>query len=216
MRQAISKPNSSSVWEKAADAVSETAGMSKDEFGELIRGFWKGLGRTSDPDQQTRQVWYVALRDLTATQFGNAILRFLTQQSSEYPSIQAIRELSGVQEASEVSAVAAWDEAVDAIRIFGGYARPQFRDPKVAMVIQHLGGWVKFCDTPSEEFHQWTRQHFMKTYKALRNTTPEPVRLLSLVDTSNAQNGMTDAADRIRVAIEHRQEQQRLGHRGDE
>jgi len=206
---AVSRPKMSSpesVWEQAANTAS---GMDRKVFVDLLNGLWSGMGRVTMPDATTIRVWYLCLHDLTVQQFGRAVQRYLTERSSEFVNVQLIRELSGVQEAKSAAPILAWDTLLRAIKHFGAYETPRFKDPMIPVVIRHLGGWVKVCDTESEELHKWTRQTFEKTYAALAATKPEAAKLTNLIEQENARTGMVEAAAEVQQRIGSNQEQRK-------
>jgi hypothetical protein len=189
------------LWEEAANTAS---GMDRAAFVELMNGLWAGMGRTAKPDQTTLRVWYLCLHDLTVPQFGRGIQRYLTERSSEFVTVQMIRELSGIQQAADEASVSAWSAVVDAIKFFGGYQTPRWDRPDAARITQaisHLGGWIRLCDTESEELHKWTRQAFVKAYNAIPATS-EQARLTNLVAIENARTGQTEAAEQVQRRIE--------------
>lgn len=188
-----------SVWEQAANTAN---GMDRKAFVELLNGLWSGMGRAVMPDATTIRVWYLCLHDLSVQQFGRAVQRYLTERSSEFLNVQLIRELSGGQEAKSAAPMKAWDSVVASIKHYGAYQTPRFRDDLIPVVIRHLGGWIKICDTDSEELHKWTRQHFEKTYTSLSGTKPEAAKLTNLIETENARTGMTAAAIEVQKLIE--------------
>jgi hypothetical protein len=107
--------------------------------------------------------------------------RFIRESSTEFVSVQKIRELSGAVLNHEAAAILAWDAVVDAIRIWGSYRVPTFRDPVTSHVVRHLGGWVEICGTEPTQLRQWTRQQFVKAYKSLVSVVKEPVELKCLI-----------------------------------
>ena len=64
------------------------------------------------------------------------------------------------------------------------------------------------CDKSPEELHQWTRQHFLKTFAAMPATAE--TRLSNLIERENARTGMVEAASEVRQRIETNQEQRKL------
>lgn len=151
------------VWKRLADGVD---GIDKATFTDLMNGLWEGCGRTTKPNETTLRVWYFCLHDLTERQIAHAIMRYLTERSSEYLSVQLLRELSGIQSSREAAACDAWVTAVDAVRIVGSYAIPVFLDPVISHVIANLGGWEWLCGQSPEQLRKFERTRFLKTYEA--------------------------------------------------
>lgn len=195
-----SQPKTSSaqkVWEEAANGVS---GMDRNAFVELMNGLWSGMGRTVMPDKTTLRVWYLCLADLTVAQFGRAVQRYLTERSDEFVNVKIIRELSGIETSGDTQAIDAWDDVVSEIKRVGGYQTPRFRDVRTTAVVQHLGGWIRMCDTKPDELHKWMRQNFLRAFAAMPATAL--VRLTNLIEIENARTGQVAAAEVIQQRIE--------------
>ena len=196
-----SQPKKSSaerIWEDAANGRS---GMDKAAFVELMNGLWAGMGRSVMPDKTTLRVWYLCLHDLSVSQFGRAVQRYLTERSAEFVNVQIIRELSGVQSACDTASIVAWNEVLSEIKRVGGYQTPMFSDTRTAATINHLGGWVRVCDTEPEELHKWTRQHFLKAFAAM--PARADARLTNLIEQDNARTGRIEQAAEIQRRIQH-------------
>lgn len=203
MENAVTLPTKSSVdriWEQAGNSAT---GMNKHAFVELMNGLWAGMGRTAMPDKTTLRVWYLCLHDLTEAQFGRAIQRYLCERADEFVNVKLIRELSGKQVAQDEAGVEAWSEILREIKRVGGYQTPRFSDPRTSAVVQSLGGWILICDTESEELHKWTRQHFLKTFAAIK--AAEPARLTNLIDKENARTGQVTAAADVQSRLSYNQ-----------
>lgn len=179
----------SDVWERAADSVSGTTPERKRAFSQLMNGLWAGCGRTVMPDETTLRVWYYCLHDLTEQQLSRGIMRYLTERSREYLTVQLIRELSGIQLPAEEAGIIAWDLAIEAIRIAGGYKVPEFDDPAISQTINNLGGWVWFCDQNPERLRNFVRAQFLKTYGSISKMPRlQPARLKCLIDLTGGKS----------------------------
>lgn len=185
------------IWE---DAANNSQGMDKAAFVELMNGLWSGMGRTVMPDKTTLRVWYLCLHDLSVQQFGRAVQRYLTERSDEFVNVKIIRELSGIETSGDTQAIDAWDDVVSEIKRVGGYQTPRFRDVRTTAVVQHLGGWIRICDTKPDDLHEWTRQHFLKAFAAMPATTS--ARLTNLIEVENARTGQVAAAETAQRRIE--------------
>lgn len=168
------------VWKQIADNVN---GMDRKVFTELMNSLWSATGRTKAPDKNVLRLWYVVLADLTPAQFATAIAEYLQRHSKEYLSVQLIRELSGVQVSDDVSAMGAWEEALCAIRLVGGYGVPEFSQPATSHTISNLGGWVWFCDQKPDVLRDFVRKRFIDTFKSLSTVVKEPTRLRCMTDS---------------------------------
>lgn len=192
------KSSVEAIWEAAGNSAT---GMDKAAFCELMNGLWAGMGRTVMPDKTTLRVWYLCLHDLTEAQFGRGIQRYLTERSDEFVNVKLIRELSGIQAAGDTLAIDAWDDVVNQIKLVGGYQTPRFRDLRTTAVVQHLGGWIRICDTKPDELHKWTRQNFLKAFAAMPATAE--ARLTNLIEQENARTGRVQAAEEVQRKIEY-------------
>ena len=179
----------------------------------LMLYLWAAIGRTKEPDDITLAAWYDNLSDLTREQVQTGMRRFIREHSAEFVNVQKIRELSGAQTALDEASVSAWSAVLTAIKHFGGYQTPAWTGrndaARITQAITHLGGWVRLCDTESEELHKWTRQAFQKAYNAIPPTA-ERARLTNLIEQENARTGFIEQAEQIRLENE-RAAQQRIG-----
>ncbi len=67
----------------------------------------------------------------------------------------------------EAKALNAWGRVVETIRKFGhSSGRLEFDDPAIHGAIRRLGGWVRLCDTGSDELHSFSRKAFLEAYGA--------------------------------------------------
>lgn len=183
------------VWKRVADSC---YGIDKKVFTELLNGLWEGCGRTAKPNETTLRVWYFCLHDLNEQQLAHAIMRYLTERSSEFLSIQLIRELSGVQDATAAAGLEAWSLAVKTVAHVGGYAAPEFADPILSRTIESLGGWVWFCDQKPAVLRDFVRARFLKTYDAFsRSQVSEPARLVGLIEQSGGARQVVRVGMRV-------------------
>jgi len=200
-----SKKSSADVWQNIAAAVE---GMDKQIFMQLIGDLWEGMGRKDPPGNTLLKMWYITLRKMTADQLGRAIVRYLEERSDEYCTPKILLELGGAADAGDTASIAGWDEVLREIKRAGAYQTPVFADNRTAATIRHLGGWIMVCDKSPEELHQWTRQHFLKTFAAMPATAE--TRLSNLIERENARTGMIEAAAEVQQRIETNQEQRKV------
>jgi len=200
-----SKKSSADVWQNIAAAVE---GMDKQIFMQLVGDLWEGMGRKDPPGNTLLKMWYITLRKMTADQLGRAIVRYLEERSDEYCTPKLLLELGGVADAGDTASIAGWDEVLREIKRVGAYQTPVFADNRTAATIRHLGGWIAVCDKKPEELHQWTRQHFLKTFAAMPVTAE--TRLSNLIERENARTGMVEAAAEVQQRIETNQEQRNV------
>lgn len=199
-------PADRDIWREVAKKAAENSELDKSEFCTLIRGTFKVIGRRA-PDNETLQVMFFALHDLTIHDLTTAINRFVRDHSKEWLTPQLLRELSGVQQEADSAASDAWVTAIEAVKRFGSYESPNFTDPYIASVILSLGGWVEFCGMNPDELRRFVRARFLTTYKSIRTRQPIDTPMKNLTDQSNAAQGTQAVADERQAAIELRQQQ---------
>ena len=74
-------------------------------------------------------------------------------------------------------AVTVWTHVLDAIRSVGAYQSVAFDDPHIHHAIRAVGGWIRICDTDTEELHSFTRKAFLDAYASATRTNPMPAAL---------------------------------------
>ena len=203
-------PADRDIWREVAKKAADSSELDKAEFCSLIRGTYKVIGKRA-PDNETLQVLFFALHDLSIGELTTAIQRFIRERSSEWLTPQLLRELSGVQQEAETAASDAWVTALEAVKYFGSYSSPDFADPYIASVIQSLGGWVEFCGMNPDELRRFVRARFLTTYKSMLTRRPIDATLQNLTDQTNAAQGTQDIAQERQLRITQRQEQRRIG-----
>ena len=60
----------------------------------------------------------------------------------------------------------AWSRVDKAVRRVGPYQSVVFDDAVVHRVIDEMGGWIKLCNTPSEEDYKFQGLEFSRRYRA--------------------------------------------------
>lgn len=74
---------------------------------------------------------------------------------------------------SEAIAVDAWSKVLRGIKQAGGYRTVAFDDCLIHAVIESLGGWVRLCETRSDEL-PFRRKDFIATYIGFRRRGERP------------------------------------------
>lgn len=93
---------------------------------------------------------------------------------------------------AETQALRAWSKVEDAIRRVGGYASVVFDDPIIHVVIDHMGGWIRLCQTLLNDL-PFRAVEFKKHYVGYVNHSlpRHPNQLLGLEAQRNGMDGYT-------------------------
>lgn len=100
-----------------------------------------------------------------------------------YPA-EVIQEVEGKR---EDLALVAWEKLQEAVQRVGRYQSVLFDDPKIARVVNVIGGWQHVCDWSINEM-SIHRAQFLKAYQAL-DTPEENVPLIGVHDAENSAKG---------------------------
>lgn len=87
----------------------------------------------------------------------------------------------------EDAAHEAWEKLQEAVQRVGRYQSVLFDDPKIARVVNVIGGWQHVCDWSINEM-SIHRAQFLKAYQAL-DTPEENVPLIGVHDAENSAKG---------------------------
>jgi len=155
----------------------------KPKFLEIMTAFCerdnKSLGKFA------LRMYFESLKDLSIEEFEQAAV-VLFQTHKFFPKPADFREALGLS--SENDAILAWSQVVRAAKHIGAYESVQFSDPVIHSVIEAMGGWIGFCDTPETEL-KWKAKEFQTLYKAMKAKTGHPVYLPGIVERDNAALG---------------------------
>ena len=183
---------------------------SSKRFSTLLMGLMQA--HQIEPTEAMLQVYSLALADLTADQMQTAVMRAI-REVPRMPRPAELRELAGVNIASDTKAVEAWGDVQRAVPI-GSYKWVDFGDQRINATIRNLGGWPSFLQRlDGAESEKWARHEFLKTYAAIgENPSAEACRpLIGLGEKVCIGGQMRDPIVRIqctnperRTAIEHR------------
>ena len=128
------------------------------------------------------ELYYDVLCELTDEQFKNAINQILkTNKFAALPRAAEILEFAQGKASDEP--IKAWAKTLDAIRRVGGYRTPNFKDVAINDTITHLGGWIKLCDSTSEEL-KWIAKDFEKFYPMFKQK-PTNSEIFGIVNQHN-------------------------------
>ena len=87
------------------------------------------------------------------------------QRCKFMPVPAELRELAGASGTSyEAMAEKAFHTLTKAVRQLGPDSSVNFADGAINAAVRLLGGWIRVCDLPREEFDKWLRKDFIATY----------------------------------------------------
>lgn len=118
-----------------------------------------------EPSEETVQVWFALLKDVSPVAFTQAVMVFCQSQREIYPGtglVACLRDLALPETAPD--ALAAWGEVRQQIGRVGDYGLPQFSHSLIGAVVEDLG-WKTLC--LSEDIHI-ERAHFLRAYDQRR------------------------------------------------
>jgi hypothetical protein len=107
-----------------------------------------------------------------------------------YANFPKIAEMVEIIEGNpEVEAETAWLELKEKIFKEGGYQSVTFKNPVIMSVVEDaLGGWVKVCDTLSENM-KWLKIDFMRYYPIMKERGDHPKELTGIFEIENNRMG---------------------------
>jgi len=105
-------------------------------------------------------LYFEALKDMSLEDFRKSA-NTVARTCKFFPKPVEFREqiIVGV----DAQATLALDKVQEAFWSAGVYKSVVFDDPVIHAVIDHLGGWVKYCNTPDHEL-KWWKKDFEKKY----------------------------------------------------
>ena len=163
------------------------------------------LGEIYDkkPSEQLMDIYYSVLSHFTDEQLKNAINQIIrTNKFSAMPKPAEI--LEQIEGKPQDKGLEAWTIVLEAIRSVGGYKTPAFEDKAIMGVINHIGGWVKLCDTTKEEM-VWLKKEFEKLYPVFQRRDNSKENLIGIIDKENGSdtvmlpNGEMHKSEPVRI-----------------
>lgn len=163
-----------------------------------LKVFSEGLSMIAEmydktPSENLLKLYYTVLQDLSDEEFKQAINSIA--RTNKYNCMPKPAEiLEQVHGTANDATLNAWAYVHGAIGQVGAYRSPVFEDGAIAETIQHLGGWVSFCDTPSDQM-KWVQKEFEKFYPIFKKHPSSFVRLIGIAETHNLQNRLDNFGD---------------------
>lgn len=111
-----------------------------------------------------------ALDELDDEGFERAVALAL-KRCKFFPKPSELLELAVEQSAGD-RGIVAFTELKGAIAAHGAYASVDFEDAVINAVVRGMGGWVRMCAMPAEEFELWARKEFERQYAAFLRGLP--------------------------------------------
>lgn len=160
----------------------------KKAFAAVIGGLAVSTGK--EADSILLKAYWVGLEDLPIDAVQRAAMKAL-RESKFMPSVAELRELAGVA-SSQDQALKAWGVFQEAVRKHGYHRSVLFEDPVITATVRNLGGWMRVCDLPEDEFSKWLRKDFISTYEALSHGDvglSGEGHLIGFFESQNRKNG---------------------------
>lgn len=143
----------------------------------------------------TIEIWWEALKrfELNAVMNGFS-LHLQNPDNGQFAPKPA--DIIRLIEGSNVDkSMQAWTKLDRAIRTVGPYQSVVFDDPLIHIVVQDMGGWIKFGEIQNDEY-PFVRNEFVKRYQGLTLRPQEkfPSKLIGIAEQANAEAGRKIAA----------------------
>ena len=157
------------------------------KFAGLIVSLSEVFDSGNEPSKTKMQLYWLALQTYQIEQIQKAVSAII--QTRVFPSLpkpaEIIQEIDGL---AEDRATNAWLEAVAAIRRVGSYSSIKFHDPVIGGVIDGMGGWPEFCNTPEKEL-KWKQKEFVQLYRIIAQRGRFPNYLPGRIEMQNRAGG---------------------------
>jgi hypothetical protein len=135
-----------------------------DKLKRLLKAFFTTHSITVDADGL--RMWLDAFSGMPLESIEHAVRRFNAESESR-PTPAGVRKYAGAAGLTdEQRAQAAWRVVRPIVARYGAYYRPSFDDQLIHAAIRAIGGWVKLCNTPTEEMH-WQAKSFVEAYVSI-------------------------------------------------
>ncbi len=163
-------------------------------------GYLAGMAEIYDVEltQMKINLYFEALKDLSVEQFIQAC-NYHTQTARFFPKPSEIRE--AIAGDKQTKAIGAFTQLIQAVREYGAYKSVEFEDRLIMACVQRLGGWIKLCDSTTDEW-KWIEKDFYKLYQAMEGRETEgPAKLVGITEQGNANKGLKDGTESRAVFI---------------
>uniref|UniRef100_A0A6M3J9G8 DUF6475 domain-containing protein n=2 Tax=viral metagenome TaxID=1070528 RepID=A0A6M3J9G8_9ZZZZ len=141
-----------------------------------------------EPSKLLMQAYYMALKDLSDSEFETAIGKVLQDRKfNKMPMPGEIREYAIGN--AEDKAILAYDAFTKGKAQTGAYESVVFEDKLIHAVVQSMGGWYEVCMITEDEW-KFKRREFIDLYRAISRSPGReiPERLIGLGEAGCSQN----------------------------
>lgn len=170
----------------------------REQFAKLIGAL--AIATRVEADELLLEAYWMALEDLPIESVAIAAKRAL-RECKFFPMAVELREMSGEVSPAD-RAVLAWDAFQKAVHQHGYYDSVQFDDPAITATVRSLGGWIRVCELPVDEFDKWLRKDFERVYASYCRSGVSPEALEHLPGFFEKENGIKGATIKPPVLIE--------------
>jgi Domain of unknown function (DUF6475) len=137
-------------------------------------------------------MWIAGLSDISAADLNEALTKHIQNPDSGQflPKVADIRKMLGGT--TQDGALIAWTKVEQAIRRVGIYTSVVFDDPLIHAVLVDMGGWIKLCNTESDEKLAFISNEFRQRYQGYRRNQQAPAHqpvMIGLAEAQNAKGG---------------------------
>lgn len=163
-----------------------------------------GLQEIFTPEKELSKervkLYWEAFKDWSVEQFQKACANILqTKKISTFPLPAELKEAIYDNESEALNAWLLARSKPDA------YMTPKFSDKIIYFVIDALGGWIRFCHTPSEEL-KWLQKDFLRLYPLLKNKSDKVPELLGIHEQTNLANSYRGVDTTVKIGREERKQ----------
>ena len=193
-----------------------------DAFADTYGGAWELAGKSIS--ESAIMMAFEMLRSFTLEQVQSGIHSHMSTPSlakySPAPKpADVVRQIKGDSETRSLSALTL---ARKAVAHGGCYRTVVIGDPLIHMVIDDMGGWIKFCNDPQNDREAtFQGKEFTRRYEGYCNSMPAhgtPIpRLVGISERDNAANGYEHREDLMLIGDQSMCEKitARIDHQGD-
>ena len=116
-------------------------------------------------DEPTLMAYRIGLEDVPLGTLRRVVAESIRSGGEFMPRVATLRRMAGMEVGPEGRAIVAFDALSKAVEQQGAYKSVRFDDPITNATIQSLGGWVRICETTTDDWDTHFRRNFLATYK---------------------------------------------------
>lgn len=168
--------------------------MTVNEFNKAFKPFLDYFLDGGDLPSAKKNLYCLALSDLTTEQLGNAFISMVRNRVyKNFPQIAEIRQYATHTTENELDdrVVLAKQMLKNSLIRYGSYNSVEFEDKGIHAVIDFLDGWQNLCSMSSDELEKFLTFEFTKIYKAYtRHNYPVTQYYIGVHDAANGTNNI--------------------------